>query len=110
MGSWAGAEICELVGLFLRHLLRENSFEAILYRDDGAVMSSNTPRQLQKLAEKILQIFSSQGSSITIEANMQVMKFLDVTLDLMQDEFRPYTKPNREPLYYLLGQTIPLTY
>ena len=34
-----------------------------------------------------------------MEANMRIINFLDVTLDLNNDTYSPYTKPNHKPLY-----------
>ena len=36
---------------------------------------------------------------MTIEANKKVVKFLDIEMDLSEDSFRPYIKPNDSPLY-----------
>ena len=45
MGAFHGAQVCELVGLFLLNLLKGlPNFEAILYRDDGLGVTSSTPR------------------------------------------------------------------
>ena len=49
MGSYDGAEVCELVGLFLLHRLRENKVEDVgLYRDDGAAALKLTPARWNK--------------------------------------------------------------
>jgi hypothetical protein len=61
MGSFDGAEICELVGLFiLNHLGKKFGNENIgLYRDDGlAIIKSKSARLLEKL-EKSYTKFSS---------------------------------------------------
>ena len=39
MGSFSGAEVCELVGLFMLQKLRDIGLEAILYRDEWALIS-----------------------------------------------------------------------
>ena len=36
---------------------------------------------------------------ITIEANLKVVDFLDITMDLESGIFKPYMKPNNTPLY-----------
>jgi hypothetical protein len=58
MGAFHGAQICKLVGLFmLSQLRRLPNFQKILYRDDGIVVTSSTPRQQQKLRQEIIKIF-----------------------------------------------------
>ena len=45
MGSYDGAEVCELVGLYLLQMLRDlvPSIDFGLYRDDGLGTYSNAP-------------------------------------------------------------------
>ena len=49
MGGYAGAEICEAVGLWILFLLKNKGIVANLYRDDGLLMSSKTPRQVENV-------------------------------------------------------------
>ena len=57
MGSYPGAEICEVVGLFMLGKLKSNNIDSIVYRDDGASMSSKPPRQIPKLSEQVVKVF-----------------------------------------------------
>ncbi len=103
MGSYDGAEICELVGLFILNKLGQKfGKENIgLYRDDGlAIMKSKSARLADKNEEKNSTNVSKQfGLKITAEANLHVVNFLDVTFDLNNGKFKPYRKPNDDPLY-----------
>ena len=81
MGSFDGAEICELVGLYLLDKLssligRKN---VGLYRDDGlAAINSSSGPVLDKMRKNIIALFKNEGLSITIETNLFEMDFLDV--------------------------------
>ena len=44
-------------------------------------------------------IFKKNGLRITVEVNLTVVDYLDVTLDLARNEYRPYIKPNDKPQY-----------
>ena len=101
MGSYDGAEICELVGLYLLHLLsqRFNKEDTGLYRDDGAMASILTKREADKARKDLIKIFKSCGFTITVEINLPQMNMLDVTFDLPSEKYWPYRKPNNEPLY-----------
>ena len=44
-------------------------------------------------------MFKTYNLSITIEANLKSVNFLDVQLDLERDAYRPYIKPNDKPCY-----------
>jgi hypothetical protein len=63
MGGHHGAEICQLVGLFLLSQLTDViPIPCIgLYRDDGLAASTATPRQKENMKKKICQIFIRNG-------------------------------------------------
>ena len=84
MGSYNGAELCELVGLYFLDLLtKEFGKQNIgLYRDDGFSWLENmSERDLYKITKKL---------SITVECNLIVTDFLDVTFDLKSATFYPH--------------------
>ena len=92
MGSYDGAEICELVGLFLlNNLVGDLGRNNVgLYRDDGLCCFQNlSGPQLEKSKKKICKIFKSHGLNITIESNLVITEFLDVMLDLKNNKVLP---------------------
>ena len=99
MGSYDGAETCELCDLYLLSLLSKVIPDLGLYRDDGLAVVRTTARQGEKLAQKLVKVFDGEGLKITVSTNKHTVDFLDVTLDLRSGEFRPYMKPNDTPLY-----------
>ena len=70
-----------------------------LYRDDGLGISNASPREVELIKKDLCTIFRNHGLKITIEANKKTVNFLDVTLDLSNGKYMPYTKPNNTPLY-----------
>ena len=56
MGSYDGAEICDLVGLFLLSKLQHLNIDLGLYRDDGLGISSSSRKQIDVIKKKIKQI------------------------------------------------------
>ena len=102
MGSYDGAELCELVGAYLLYLIKEEFRDTCdfgLYRDDGLGVSKATPRQTDLIKKKLCTIFSKNGQRITIEVNKPTVNFLDVTLHLKNGTRRPFSKPGNIPLY-----------
>ena len=94
MGSYDGAETCELVGSFLLSQLQDLDVNIGLYRDDGLAISNTTPRGTENIKKQICRVFSHNGLRITIEANKQIINFLDVTFNLNNNTYQPFTKPN----------------
>jgi hypothetical protein len=100
MGAYHGAQACEIVGLYLlSKLIKLPNFLPIVYRDDCLGITSSTPRQTEKLRQSIIKVFQNHNLSITIEVGLTRVNFLDVTLDLEKEEFKPYRKPGDKPLY-----------
>ena len=99
MGSLDGAEICELVGLYLLSQLSALGINVGLYLDDGLAVTSFRARQVENLKKKICAIFRENGLKITIEANQKSVDFLDINMNLDNGIFKPYMKPNDTPLY-----------
>ena len=94
MGSFDGAETCELVGLYLLSKLTPVVGNDIgLYRDDGLAALNKTPREIENIKKYICQTFNEHNLKLTIEANKKTVNFLDVTLDLNSSTYKPYTKP-----------------
>ena len=102
MGSFDGAEICELVGLYiqsnLENILPKTNFG--LYRDHELILLRNlNGQQMDKKRKTIIKIFKDIGFSIDIQTNLKEVDFLDVTLNLQNGTYRPYKKANDKLLY-----------
>ena len=100
MGSFDGAEICDLVGLYLLSILsREFSHPIGLYRDDGLAVLKTTPKIVEDAKKKLCHVFKEHGLNITVDANKKVVNFLDVTLNLTNSTHGPFLKPGNTPVY-----------
>jgi hypothetical protein len=102
MGSYDGAEVCELVGLFILNTLasRFGNDMVGLYRDDGLMLVKGSKgRSADKARKELHRIFDQFGLKITADVCHQSVNFLDVTLNLKQNNFTPYRKPNNDPIY-----------
>ena len=102
MGSYDGAEICELVGLFVLDQLKKivPRQNIGLYRDDGlAVVESTNGPKADKTRKDTIEIFKTFGLKMAIEANLKAVNFLDVTLNLDTGLYQPYWKPNDQTRY-----------
>ena len=67
MGGFHGAEVCDLVGLFLLSQLREIFPNIGLYRDDGLAVSSATCRQIEMMKKKVCKVFEKNELKVTIK-------------------------------------------
>ena len=92
MGSFDGAEVCELIGLFLLNNFSEKYGNVGHYRDDGLVLLRNSSGpQSEGTRKDIRREFKKQGLNISISTNQKICNFLDVTLNLT-DEPTNYTE------------------
>ena len=107
MGFFDGAEICEMVGLFLLEELQELGINVGIYRDDGLGVCDLTPRGVEKIKKQMSAIFRKHKLEITIQANKKRVEFLDIYLDLSKEEFGPYLKPGDTPVYVDVGSNHP---
>jgi hypothetical protein len=100
MGSFDGAETCELVGSFLLSKLSPECQNNIgLYRDDGLAAFDKTPRDIENVKKEICKTFSEHNLKITIQANKKSVNYLDITLDLRSGTYKPFNKPGNTPQY-----------
>ena len=96
-GSYGGAEICELVGIYiltrLATIIKKNDYG--LYRGDGLVILRNVNgQQIDRSRKNIIKIFKDVRFSIDIETDSKVVDFLDVTFNLNNGIYKPYKKLN----------------
>ena len=103
MGSFNGAELCELVGLYILHILGEKyrKHRLGLYCDDGLACFGYTSRpQADRIRKDFIKIFEEDFDlSITYETSLKTVIFLDVTLNLTTGKDQPSNKPDNNPLY-----------
>ena len=111
MGSYDGAEICELVGLYILDLLsRKFNKELIgLYRDDGLAALNLSGPQADRARKDIVLIFKTCGLRVTVDILLTQTDFLDVAFNLASGKFWPYRKPNSDPLYINVKSNHPPT-
>ena len=91
-----------VVGLFiLNHLGKKlGKKNIVLYRDDGlAIIKNRSARLADKTRKELHKVFEQFGPKITAESNLHVVNFSDVTFDLATGKYKPYRKPNDDPLY-----------
>lgn len=102
MGSYDGAEVCELVGIFVLTQLPQQfrAGNTGLYRDDGLSVFRKMSGSAAERAKKDLSAhFKTLGLRITAQANLKTTNFLDLTLNLRSGKYYPYRKPNDRPVY-----------
>ena len=102
MDSFDGAEVCELVKLYLLNKIKSllGSNNVGLDRDDGLaiVHKANGPK-VDRLRKDIISLFMDEGLSITIDTNLIDTDLLDVSFNLNTGKYFPFRKPNNAPLY-----------
>ena len=107
MGSYDGAEVADIVGLYLLSKLADLPINGGLYRDDALFSSSLTPKENNRLVEKIKAIMEENGLEIKAKCNAKVANFLDVTFDLASNKHMPYRKPDQVIEYIHINSNHP---
>ena len=101
MGAYDGANIFELVRIFMLLLLSKkyNSNNVGLYRDDGLSVFKNISEQQAEKFKKLKKRKIKKGLQIFIKCNLKIVDYLDVTLNLKDVTYHPFHKPNDETSY-----------
>ena len=108
MGSYDGAEVCELVGLYILDKIKVEcpDIELGLYRDDGISVIRNQVI-INTLVTKLTNIFKRYNLELKIKHSLVSVDFLDITMNLSTGEYEPYQKPDNEPIYVNKGSNHP---
>ena len=101
MGAFDGAEVCELIGLLaLSEIEKIKNFKGGIYRDDGLGVTDLPKRDAEHiLKQKITKVFKDLDLKVIVECNMKIVNFLNVTLNLKEETYSIYRKPNNEINY-----------
>ena len=71
-----------------------------MYRDDGlATIKRKNNQTSENTKKKTIKLFNEIGLKITIDISTTTCNFLDTTLNLTDDEYKPYRKENSDVKY-----------
>ena len=79
MGAYDGAEVCELIGIFMLSLLSKhiNKNHIGLHRDDGlAILKNTNGPAAEKFKKKIQKLFKEKDLDIIVQCNLKITKLL----------------------------------
>ena len=102
MGSYDGAEVCELAGLFMLNELSKTFDKDNIgsYRDHGlSVFKNYNGYQYDKVRKEMIDLFKQHYLNLEIKCNLKIVDYLDITFDLTTELFKPCNKTNNIPRY-----------
>ena len=105
MGSYDGAEVCEIIGIYLLHKITDEKNGVFdkgnvgLYRDDGLSIVRGSDVERERATKKLIKIFKNQKLKITTESGKTGTDYLNLYLDLKNNCYRQWKKPNNNPIY-----------
>ena len=89
MGVYDGAEVCELIGIFLLNLLGWQYDP----KNGLSIFKNCSGPQMERL-KRLQKVFKNNGLNVIIDCNMKIVNYLDVTFNLNDGTYRPYQKPD----------------
>ena len=102
MGAYDSAEVCKLVGTYMLSIISKkyNKKDFGLYRDYrlGVVKNESGP-ETEKINKNMQKLFKENKLDIVIECSMEIVNYLDVSINLNNSNYKPYHKPDNEVLY-----------
>ena len=109
MGCLDGAEIAELIGLFLLFGLKKiiKKEDTALFRDDLIAVVKLSGPQAERLRKKLFDFFKSHGLSIEVQCNIKQTDYLDLFMDLESGTRAPYRKEDTAPTYINVSSNHP---
>ena len=99
MGSYDGAETCDLVVLYLLSKCKDLGITIGAYRDDWLGISNLNSRQTELKKKKLAEELKKHGLKIQVIPNTKSVDFLDVTFNLETGLFKPYMKKDNQIFY-----------
>ena len=112
MRAYDGAEVCELVGIYLLYELSKlyEKKDIGLYRDDRLAVSKNkSGPESEKIKKLIQSIFRENELKITTRYNLKIVDYLDVIFNLAYSSYRPFNKTSNEINYIHKQSNHPLS-
>ena len=108
MGTYDGVEVCELVGSLLLDQLsnKYNKKGYGLHRDDClAVLKNKSGPQAESIKKDFQKNFQRNDLNIVIKCNLKIVDYLDVTLNLVNNTYKRFSKPKNEIIYIIRNRT-----
>ena len=108
--GYDSSQIADLIGLYILNILtRIISPEQLgLYYADGLIYIPNSNGPISSnIQKKITTAFKFWGFKIEVSSNYKIVNFLDVTLDLSNNSYKPFIKTNQHPSYININSNHP---
>ena len=112
MGTYDGAEICEIVGMFMLSLLSKtfssNNIGFYIVMTDSQFLGTLVDNKRKNFKKKKKWFKKDNGLQIIIKCNLKIVDYLDVTLNLTDGTYRLFHKHNEETTFIHVESDHPL--
>ena len=86
--------------ILYQHSNKYNKKDIDLYQDDClAVFKNKSGPQAERIEKNFQKIFQENDLNIVIKCNLKIIDYLDVTLNLLNNIYKPFSKPKRNQLH-----------
>ena len=110
MGAYDSAQVADLVGIYILDTLgRISTRNKWGFTEMTGLFISQTVNgpKTSSIQKKIIRAFKLLGFRIQIASNLKIVDFLDVTLNLNNGTFKPFSKNDSAPRYINISSNHP---
>ena len=101
MKAYDSDQVADLIGFYILDTLGRivNLGQVGLYRIDRIIFIPDINSPMTSKIQRIIRAFKLLGLRIEIASKLKIVEFLDVSLNLNNGTFKPFSKSNSNPTY-----------
>ena len=103
MGCCDGTEVCELVSCYILNQLSiiiRKEFVGLYHENGLGIFKNIYDPEIERKCKYIVNVFKNCNIKITIKTNLASVGFLDFSLNLNENTYEPFRKPNSNRIYH----------
>ena len=103
MGCCDAIEVCELASCYILNQLSiiiRKEFVGLYHENGLGIFKNIYDPEIERKRKYIVNVFKNCNIKITIKTNLASVGFLDFSLNLNENTYEPFRKPNSNRIYH----------